>query len=527
MLGDLVQTLLISAGPLHDFLVKRIARQPARLLGVAVWKITRSGSVAALLETERWDPGEAASRVATLERTSGVLAAIPGTKSLYLVLDGEVSDEALRAALACVVEPIRGGVRRVRVAVDPACGPDLERFLSLKSIELSELREILSELELTVRHLGFRPGFAYLDGLPESLHTERLESPRTRVEKGSFAIGGGMAAFYPDASPGGWWLLGRSDEEFWDPGRTPPNLLGVGDTVTLHLVEAAEIRVTASEDGRREGRRIGRVVELAGSMVETCPIPDYGRLRQGESVGGVWDVEAAVAANRAVGNPPEAPILELRGSCSLRFEQQVLASLAGKATAFVENEEVVGVTQFGCEAGGTISISQPEPGRTSVLAIRGGFESARLRRIHRGEELFSLDRRAETPRISRIEREKPMSLRVVEGPSRVGGDLLDRVCSARWERAEPSSRVGIRFRSNARVPVVDGSGSSVGAQPGSIQLTPSGELIVLGPDHPVTGGYPQVLTVLRSDLWKLSAIDLGDSVEIELVRRATCSQIEV
>jgi allophanate hydrolase subunit 1 len=40
-----------------------------------------------------------------------------------------------------------------------------------------------------------------------------------------------MTAIYPQASPGGWRLLGRTDAPLFDPAATPPSLLRPGDRV--------------------------------------------------------------------------------------------------------------------------------------------------------------------------------------------------------------------------------------------------------------------------------------------------------
>ena len=50
--------------------------------------------------------------------------------------------------------------------------------------------------------LGFSPGFPFLGGLSEKLHTPRLASPRTRVPAGSVGIANNQTGIYPIASPG-------------------------------------------------------------------------------------------------------------------------------------------------------------------------------------------------------------------------------------------------------------------------------------------------------------------------------------
>ena len=78
---------------------------------------------------------------------------------------------------------------------------------------------------------GFAPGFAYLGELPVALQVPRLATPRTRVPAGSVAIAGPMTAIYPQASPGGWRLIGRTDVRLFDPAVRPPARLRPGDLV--------------------------------------------------------------------------------------------------------------------------------------------------------------------------------------------------------------------------------------------------------------------------------------------------------
>ncbi|HPI96324.1 MAG TPA: allophanate hydrolase subunit 2 family protein, partial [Gammaproteobacteria bacterium] len=54
-------------------------------------------------------------------------------------------------------------------------------------------------------------------------------------------------------------------------------------------------------------------------------------------------------------------------------------------------------------------------------------------------------------------------------------------------------------------------------QPGTVQLTPSGELIVLMQDCQTTGGYARVLQLTEQSLSKLAQIGSGESVEFLLI----------
>ena len=85
--------------------------------------------------------------------------------------------------------------------------------------------------------LGFQPGFAYLGGLDETLHTPRRAAPLLEVPAGSVCIGGAQTGIYPARSPGGWQLIGRTTCVLFDPSRQPPTLLLPGDRVRFTIAE--------------------------------------------------------------------------------------------------------------------------------------------------------------------------------------------------------------------------------------------------------------------------------------------------
>ncbi len=90
--------------------------------------------------------------------------------------------------------------------------------------------------EYVVVLLGFSRGVPYLAGLPEQLRLSRLATPRTKVRAGSVGMALDQCGIYPMASPGGWRLLGQTDLPVFDETRSPPNLLGIGDTVQFVAV---------------------------------------------------------------------------------------------------------------------------------------------------------------------------------------------------------------------------------------------------------------------------------------------------
>ena len=101
-------------------------------------------------------------------------------------------------------------------------------------------------------------------------------------------------------------------------------------------------------------------------------------------------------------------------------------------------------------------------------------------------------------------------LRVLPGPH---ASLLD--LETRYTVALASNRVGVRLEGPRSPHAL--SLPSEPAIPGVVQLPPSGQLIVLGPDGPTVGGYPKVAVVIGADLDRLGRLKPGDEVRFERV----------
>ncbi|MCH7567007.1 MAG: carboxyltransferase domain-containing protein, partial [Nitrospirae bacterium] len=88
-----------------------------------------------------------------------------------------------------------------------------------------------ASVEYRVYMLGFSPGFPYMGRVPDSIATPRLPEPRTKVPAGSVGIAESQTGIYPQESPGGWRVIGRTPTRLYDPARTNPFLLQAGDHV--------------------------------------------------------------------------------------------------------------------------------------------------------------------------------------------------------------------------------------------------------------------------------------------------------
>nr|WP_309476626.1 carboxyltransferase domain-containing protein [Escherichia coli] len=66
----------------------------------------------------------------------------------------------------------------------------------------------------------------------------RRDSPRTRIPPGSIALADGFTGVYPQASPGGWQIIGTTDAILWDEKADPPALLLPGAVIRFEVVDS-------------------------------------------------------------------------------------------------------------------------------------------------------------------------------------------------------------------------------------------------------------------------------------------------
>ncbi|MGI8437624.1 MAG: 5-oxoprolinase subunit PxpB [Chthoniobacterales bacterium] len=133
-----------------------------------------------------------------------------------------------------------GHIMEIPICYDPEFGPDLPHVAAHSHLSAEEVVAAHVAAAYRVSCIGFSPGFPYLAGLPRFLATPRRLTPRTRVKAGSVGIGGVQTGIYPQSSPGGWNIIGRTPQRLFDPLQEPPAFLQMGDAVRIRSITRAE-----------------------------------------------------------------------------------------------------------------------------------------------------------------------------------------------------------------------------------------------------------------------------------------------
>jgi len=119
-------------------------------------------------------------------------------------------------------------------------GLDLEDISIKTKLSIDEIIEIHSNKYYEVYAIGFAPGFGFLASVDDKIAVPRLSSPRKSVPKGSVAIADKQTAVYPQSSPGGWNIIGRTAMELFDKSLKELSPLSVGSKVKFNSISKEE-----------------------------------------------------------------------------------------------------------------------------------------------------------------------------------------------------------------------------------------------------------------------------------------------
>jgi inhibitor of KinA len=136
---------------------------------------------------------------------------------------------------------------KIPVCYDLCLGLDLQQLADSKPLSVEEVIQLHCQPLYHVYFLGFLPGFPYLGGLDSRLATPRLASPRVQIPKGSVAIGDHQTGVYPNESPGGWNIIGRTPIELFDVKRSTPTFIQAGDKVKFNPINLDEFNKLAEQ----------------------------------------------------------------------------------------------------------------------------------------------------------------------------------------------------------------------------------------------------------------------------------------
>jgi antagonist of KipI len=332
--------------------------------------------------------------------------------------------------------------------------------------------------------------------------------------------------------------------ELFSTERSPPSLLQAGDRVRFRAI-------TAEEFGRLRGQVAKIDPSQGGQSLQPDPfleiirpgllttVQDLGRTGfrgSGVPLSGAMDAGALRRANLLVGNPEGAAALEvtLLGP-ELEFLQDALVAVEGAEFEGVKTGEALsicagerlrfGPCARGCRAylavAGGVGAAPVLGSRSTYL--RGGFGGFQGRALKAGDRLGRGQvvscPRGDGPGTRHNPTPSPSPVvRAIRGAH--AGEFGDSLFNATFKLSPQSDRMGLRLTGPA-IQRVGGTELVSGAvAPGTVQIPPDGQPIVLAADAQTIGGYPQAAHVIAADLPLLGQLRPGDSVAFREVSLA-------
>ena len=299
------------------------------------------------------------------------------------------------------------------------------------------------------------------------------------------------------------------------------------------------------------------LVRSAGFLTAVQDVGRTGFRQSGVPLGGALDMHAMRVANALVGNPNEAAGLEVTlGKLQLRFEDARVVAWCGGAFTVRIGETNLPAGHAGLVAkGDELVMTAPQTGARAWLAISGGIDvppvlgsrSTDLRgnfggyegRALRDGDALPLGRAKKLPAKKRTVSEwrAPTAwATTTRAPA-----ILRFVRGADWNRFLARAHTSLVMRSFTVTPASDRMGArldgppldrmrttdllSEAVAPGTLQVPPNGEPILLLADCQTIGGYPKIAHVITADLPIAAQLWPGHQVRFQEISLLEAQQL--
>ncbi|WP_027419459.1 5-oxoprolinase subunit C family protein [Crocinitomix catalasitica] len=278
------------------------------------------------------------------------------------------------------------------------------------------------------------------------------------------------------------------------------------------------------------------MLELLSSGIHTT-LQDAGRFGYrnfGIPLCGFMDQHSAKVANSLVGNSLNTVCLEfVHSGPILKFYSPTYIAICGAQCDLKLNDKIVQQNQLlQIKANDILKIGQVREGNYGYLAIAGGFNSTEIM----GSSSFypgitEISRLTKTMRVDynpltkftpnkqsqleliRIDQE----IKVFEGPEfhQLSDLTKNKILSQKYAVSSLSNRMANRLETTKQIKGFEIISGPV--QPGTIQLTPGGDFIVLMRDCQTTGGYARILQLSEMSINLLAQKKINTQFQIKII----------
>jgi biotin-dependent carboxylase-like uncharacterized protein len=263
----------------------------------------------------------------------------------------------------------------------------------------------------------------------------------------------------------------------------------------------------------------------------------FGFAHFGIPTSGAMDVQSLGLANAILNNESNAAAIEITyGNVKFEFLEAGEICVSGANFSPSLNGESVPLNKrIIVQKGSVFSLDKRVYGLRTYLAIQGGINSEKVfgsRSFYRGItteanlkkgdiiEVFNSDNRFLVNNNSRfkvdLQHFNSSEIECFQGPefNLLTYEQQTKLLNSEFTISPKNSRMGYMLSEKIgnELPSI----LSSGVLPGTVQLTPSGELIILMRDCQVTGGYPRVLQLTESAINRLAQKTTGEKVILKI-----------
>ncbi len=258
----------------------------------------------------------------------------------------------------------------------------------------------------------------------------------------------------------------------------------------------------------------------------------FGYRNIGVPSSGYMDSESAETANLIINNPKDNPLIEvtLIGP-TLEFKKSaVICITGGEFSPTLNDIKISSYSAIEVNKGDILKINNSSIGSRCYISIQGTIISDTIlgsksfyhqitnsNIIEDGDIfLFKKNIRTLEQKYTHKKFELNKTINVFRGPE---FECLSKESIKTLFNEEFSIGINNRMAYNLLEKIQDGVNSiiSSGVIPGTVQLTPSGNIIILHRDSQTTGGYPRILQLNEKSLNDLAQLRTGDNIRFKLL----------
>ena len=271
------------------------------------------------------------------------------------------------------------------------------------------------------------------------------------------------------------------------------------------------------------------IVQRAGIATTVQDLGRPGLAHLGVPRSGAADRRAAASANRLVGNAPGAALLETSGELELRIVHDCwLAATGADARLSIDGRDRDTGRSVFVPRGSDVRLHAPVSGLRNYLAFDGGIIGKPVLGslstdtlsgmvplvIESGVTLRTGAATGEPVFIDPLPQRRSDSIEILPGPRTTWctTESMSRMITDDWIVGDDVNRIGVRLDGPPMSRAVRGEVPSEGLVRGAVQLLPTGGIIVMLADHPVTGGYPVIAVVADDGVDALAQCRPGERV---------------